>query len=109
MLVAAASLGLLRSAHDAAEGGLAIALAECAVRSGIGLDAVLPQALADLTPQVQADAVAQPLRVRRLRRGLRCGLGRHPPEPRRDEARGEYENGRCAFHDGFLPNGLEPS
>ncbi len=40
-LVAAAAGGLLRSAHDAAEGGLAVALAECALFSGIGITARL--------------------------------------------------------------------
>ncbi len=38
LLADAASDGLLRSAHDAAEGGLAIALAECALFSGHGLE-----------------------------------------------------------------------
>jgi phosphoribosylformylglycinamidine synthase len=42
LLGAAASAGLLRSAHDASEGGLAVALAECAIRAGIGLDVTLP-------------------------------------------------------------------
>ena len=28
--------GALRSAHDVAEGGLAVALAECAIASGLG-------------------------------------------------------------------------
>jgi len=32
----------LHSAHDCSEGGAAIALAECAIRSGVGVDAVLP-------------------------------------------------------------------
>ena len=46
LLVAAAEAGLLRSAHDAAEGGLAIALSECALTSGIGLEVRLsPQEL----------------------------------------------------------------
>jgi len=34
---------LLRSAHDCAEGGAAVALAECAIRSGVGVDAALPE------------------------------------------------------------------
>jgi phosphoribosylformylglycinamidine synthase len=38
LLVAAAARGLLRSAHDVSEGGLAVALAECALRSGLGLE-----------------------------------------------------------------------
>ncbi len=37
LLVAAAEGELLQSAHDLSEGGLAVALAECAVLSGIGL------------------------------------------------------------------------
>jgi phosphoribosylformylglycinamidine synthase len=42
LLVMAAARGLLRSAHDVSEGGLAVALAECALRSGLGLEARLP-------------------------------------------------------------------
>ena len=38
-LVEAADGRLLRSAHDVAAGGLAVALAECAIASGIGIDA----------------------------------------------------------------------
>ena len=41
LLAAAASEGLLASAHDAAEGGLAVALAECCLFSGIGLEVAL--------------------------------------------------------------------
>jgi phosphoribosylformylglycinamidine synthase len=44
VLVAAAAEGLLRSAHDTAEGGVAVALAECALRSGVGLEVRLPAA-----------------------------------------------------------------
>ena len=44
LLVEAAARRLLRSAHDVAEGGVAVALAECAIRSGIGLVASLPEA-----------------------------------------------------------------
>jgi len=43
LLVHAASRGLLRSAHDCSEGGAAIALAECAIRSGFGVDVALPE------------------------------------------------------------------
>ncbi len=39
LLNAAARRGLLRSAHDCSDGGLAVALAECAVAAGLGLDA----------------------------------------------------------------------
>jgi phosphoribosylformylglycinamidine synthase len=42
LLVEAANRGLLRSAHDCSEGGAAIALAECAIRAGVGVDAALP-------------------------------------------------------------------
>jgi phosphoribosylformylglycinamidine synthase len=41
-LVEAAKRGLLRSAHDIADGGVAVSLAECAVRSSVGLRAELP-------------------------------------------------------------------
>jgi phosphoribosylformylglycinamidine synthase len=44
LLVEAAARRLLRSAHDVAEGGLAVALAECALGSGVGLAAALPEA-----------------------------------------------------------------
>jgi phosphoribosylformylglycinamidine synthase II len=44
VLVAAAERRLVRSAHDCAEGGAAVALAECAIRSGFGLDCALPAA-----------------------------------------------------------------
>jgi phosphoribosylformylglycinamidine synthase II len=42
LLVELAARRLLRSAHDCSEGGAAVALAECAIRSGIGVDAALP-------------------------------------------------------------------
>jgi phosphoribosylformylglycinamidine synthase len=53
LLVAAARDGLLRSAHDCAEGGLAIALAECTFGTGgVGLDVDIPAAsLIDAAPQ----------------------------------------------------------
>ena len=41
-LVKTASLGLMKSAHDCSEGGLSIALAECAVSGGLGFRAELP-------------------------------------------------------------------
>jgi phosphoribosylformylglycinamidine synthase len=41
LLVEAANRRLLRSAHDCSEGGAAIALAECAIRSGFGVEATL--------------------------------------------------------------------
>jgi phosphoribosylformylglycinamidine synthase len=41
-LVSLASMRLLHSAHDVSQGGLALALAECAIGSGIGLAAALP-------------------------------------------------------------------
>jgi phosphoribosylformylglycinamidine synthase subunit PurL len=44
LLVAAAREGLLRSAHDCAEGGLAVSLAECTFNTGgIGLTVNLPE------------------------------------------------------------------
>ncbi len=42
-LVEAARQELLRSAHDVSEGGIAVALAECSIRSGLGVGAVLPE------------------------------------------------------------------
>ena len=44
LLAEAAERRLVRSAHDCSDGGAAIALAECAIRSGIGVDAELPAA-----------------------------------------------------------------
>jgi phosphoribosylformylglycinamidine synthase len=41
----AATRGLLRSAHDCAEGGLAVALAECCLIGSIGVSAQVPEAL----------------------------------------------------------------
>jgi len=40
--------GLVRSAHDCAEGGLAVALAECCIRGGIGAELQLPSSQAHL-------------------------------------------------------------
>ena len=34
--------GLLASAHDSSDGGLAVALAECSIASGLGVDGSLP-------------------------------------------------------------------
>ncbi|HXH24913.1 MAG TPA: phosphoribosylformylglycinamidine synthase subunit PurL [Vicinamibacterales bacterium] len=42
LLVEAASARLIRSAHDCAEGGLAVALAECCFDAGLGVEADLP-------------------------------------------------------------------
>ncbi|HET7701188.1 MAG TPA: AIR synthase related protein, partial [Candidatus Limnocylindria bacterium] len=41
-VLAAHARGLLRAAHDRAEGGLAVALAELALRDGVGMKATLP-------------------------------------------------------------------
>jgi phosphoribosylformylglycinamidine synthase len=46
----AAGLGLLRSAHDCAEGGIAVALAECAIAGGRGVRAAIEE-----TQSVQAE------------------------------------------------------
>ena len=42
ILIASASRGLLRSAHDCAEGGLAVTLAECCFDVGLGAEADVP-------------------------------------------------------------------
>jgi phosphoribosylformylglycinamidine synthase II len=44
LLVSLAEQRLLSSAHDVADGGLAVALAECAMASGSGVDVALPDA-----------------------------------------------------------------
>ena len=47
LLVAAAADGLLESAHDSSEGGLAVTLAECCFESGgVGVDVTIPTAAA---------------------------------------------------------------
>jgi phosphoribosylformylglycinamidine synthase len=42
LVVDAIERGLVRSAHDCSEGGLAVALAECCIQGGIGADVHLP-------------------------------------------------------------------
>ena len=42
LLVSGAASGLIRSAHDCAEGGLAVTLAECCFDTGHGVDAAVP-------------------------------------------------------------------
>jgi len=42
LLVKGVSCGLIRSAHDCAEGGLAVALAECCFNTGLGAEADVP-------------------------------------------------------------------
>ncbi|MBI2829311.1 MAG: phosphoribosylformylglycinamidine synthase subunit PurL, partial [Acidobacteria bacterium] len=44
LLVKGVSDGLIRSAHDCAEGGLAVALAECCFDTGLGADTDIPAA-----------------------------------------------------------------
>jgi phosphoribosylformylglycinamidine synthase len=46
LLVESAAAGLIRSAHDCAEGGFAVTAAECAFDSGLGLDVDVPRARA---------------------------------------------------------------
>jgi phosphoribosylformylglycinamidine synthase len=46
VLVAGASQGLIRSAHDCAEGGLAVTLAECCFDTGLGAEIDVPQVAA---------------------------------------------------------------
>jgi phosphoribosylformylglycinamidine synthase len=48
VLVQAAAGGLVRSAHDCAEGGVAVAIAECCFDSGLGVEAAIPPVPADL-------------------------------------------------------------
>ncbi len=42
--------GALSSAHDVAEGGIAVALAECCLSGGLGAEVELPQGLWEVTP-----------------------------------------------------------
>jgi phosphoribosylformylglycinamidine synthase len=42
LLVAGAAAGIIRSAHDCADGGFAVALAECCFDSGLGVSVELP-------------------------------------------------------------------
>ncbi len=51
------SLGLVATAHDLAEGGLAVALAECCFRRGIGARVRIPVAPTALFSETQARAV----------------------------------------------------
>jgi phosphoribosylformylglycinamidine synthase II len=51
--------GLLASAHDIAEGGLAVALAECCLAGGIGAQIELGEELWEATPRPAAAAVAE--------------------------------------------------
>ena len=44
LLVAAASAGIIESAHDCAEGGFAVALAECCFDAGLGVSVDVPAA-----------------------------------------------------------------
>ncbi len=56
-LVAAAEAGVVRSAHDVAAGGLAVALAESCIAGGIGADIDAPIAGAALFAETQSCAV----------------------------------------------------
>ena len=49
-LVAGAAEGVLASAHDVSEGGLAVAVAECALLSGLGADVKLAAATPGVAP-----------------------------------------------------------
>jgi phosphoribosylformylglycinamidine synthase len=52
LLVALAAAGLMSSAHDCAEGGLAVALAECCFDSGQGVEASIP-GVDDAGPEIE--------------------------------------------------------
>jgi phosphoribosylformylglycinamidine synthase len=51
--------GALRSAHDVAEGGLAVALAECCIAGGVGARVDLAAVEARVRPQLAVDAAAR--------------------------------------------------
>jgi phosphoribosylformylglycinamidine synthase len=50
VLVKGAASGLIRSAHDCAEGGFAVTLAECCFDTGLGADVDVPAVEAAVTP-----------------------------------------------------------
>ena len=58
VLVGGAAAGLLRSAHDCAEGGLAVALAECTFGSGFGVEASVAAVAVDRADAAFADLAA---------------------------------------------------
>jgi phosphoribosylformylglycinamidine synthase len=58
LLVETAAAGLIRSAHDCAEGGLAITLAECCFDTGLGVEAVVADVALDVVADVAGDAAA---------------------------------------------------
>jgi phosphoribosylformylglycinamidine synthase len=59
-VVDAIERGLVRSAHDCSEGGLAVALAECCIEGGIGADVHLPGgAGGELAPAVELFSESQ--------------------------------------------------
>lgn len=60
LVVDLAQEGRLRSAHDCSDGGLAVALAECAFDSGTGFDVTVPGSAADgLTAALYGEAASQ--------------------------------------------------
>jgi phosphoribosylformylglycinamidine synthase len=52
LLVDGIAAGLIRSAHDCAEGGLAITLAECCFGTGLGVQIDVPAVATDVAPFV---------------------------------------------------------
>jgi phosphoribosylformylglycinamidine synthase II len=65
LMASAASEGILASAHDLSEGGLAVALAESCLRAGVGcrisLAGVVHQPAADISPSETGDSAGTPV------------------------------------------------
>jgi phosphoribosylformylglycinamidine synthase subunit PurL len=57
LLLDAIAAGYVRSAHDCSDGGLGVALAECAIWSGLGLRGQLPHGHNTVTDRLAATAV----------------------------------------------------
>jgi phosphoribosylformylglycinamidine synthase subunit PurL len=65
LMASAASEGMLASAHDLSEGGLAVALAESCLRAGVGcrisLAGVVHQPAADISPSETGESAGTPV------------------------------------------------
>jgi phosphoribosylformylglycinamidine synthase II len=84
-LVAMIQAGLIESAHDCADGGLAVALVECALPAGIGLNAKLPKGLAMLEFPLFAEDASRVV--------ISCDAGQLPRIKRVAEEYGIFADG----------------
>ena len=84
-LVAMIQAGLIESAHDCADGGLAVALVECALPAGIGLNAKLPKGQAMLEFPLFAEDASRVV--------ISCDAGQLPRIKRVAEEYGIFADG----------------